>query len=68
MKGMIAKVERVLAKLEALETDIEPVAAALCALSIFSQGVTLLTKLNMESIMFAGVGSGHFSNSATTQA
>lgn len=67
MNGMIAKVERVLAKLEALDADFEPVAAALCALSIFSHGVTLLTKLNMESIMFAGVGSGHFSNSATTQ-
>lgn len=51
---------------EALD-DCVPTAAALCALSKFSHGVTLLMKLNIESIMFAGVGSEHFSNSATTQ-
>lgn len=52
---------------EALDADCVSIAAALCALSKFSHGVTLLMKLNIESIMFAGVGSGHFSNSATTQ-
>lgn len=36
--------------------------------SRFSHGVTLLMKLNIESIIFAGVGSGHFSSSFTTQA
>jgi len=52
---------------EALDADRVPVAAALCALSKFSHGVTLLMKLNIESTIFAGVGSGHFSNSATAQ-
>lgn len=68
MNGMIAKVERAPAKREALDAEPVVLAAALCAFSIFSHGVTLLTKLNIESIIFAGVGSGHFSNSATTQA
>jgi len=53
---------------EALDVDCVPVAAALCALlSKFSHGVTLLIKLNIESMTFAGVGSGHFSSSVTTQ-
>jgi len=48
--------------------DCVSVAAALCALlSKFSHGVTLLIKLNIESMTFAGVGSGHFSSSVTTQ-
>lgn len=53
---------------EALDVGRVPVAAALCALSKFSHGVTLLMKLNIESTTFAGVGSEHFSNSATAQA
>lgn len=64
MNGMIAR-ERAPARREALEPVV--LAAALCEFIIFSHGVTLLTKLNMESIIFAGVGSEHFSNSATTQ-
>lgn len=68
MNGMITKMERTPAKREALEDALVPVAAALCAWSIFLQGVSLLTKLNMESTIFAGVGSEHFSNSATIQA